>query len=125
MVMVKIITIIVYLSLGVIFNSYAHDSDRVDQLEKELHDTKERLSKIESMLVNTSEDQVIVNSSDGWKSVRNWRKLTTGMSYDEVRKILGEPHRIDGGMVAEWRYKNGGRAGFFNDSLRSWDEPFL
>jgi uncharacterized membrane protein len=33
--MIKTITIIAILSLGVTFNSYADDSDRIDQLEKE------------------------------------------------------------------------------------------
>jgi len=121
--MVKIITISIFLSLGFAFNSYAHDSDREEQLEQELQLIKERLSEIETTLGNTGEDQVTVNSSNGWKSVKNWRKLTTGMSYDEVRNILGEPHRIDGGGIAWWYYENGAKATFVRNRLSSWEEP--
>lgn len=121
--MVKIITIIVFLSTGIAFNSYAHDSDREAQLEEELQEIKGRISEIESMLGNNGEDQEIVNSGDGWKSVNNWRKLTTDMSYVEVRKILGEPQRIDGGSVAHWYYQNGAKATFIINKLNSWEEP--
>ena len=121
--MIKTITIIAFLSLGVAFNSYADDSDRIDQLEKEVQELKLRISKLESLLSKTNEEQVLVNPGDGWKSVSNWRKLATDMSYDEVRNILGEPHRIDGGGVAHWYYQNGGRATFVSNRLQSWQEP--
>jgi hypothetical protein len=62
-------------------------------------------------------------TGEGWKSVSNWRKLKTDMEYDEVRMILGEPHRIDGGGVARWYYQNGGKATFIGDKLQSWEEP--
>jgi outer membrane protein assembly factor BamE (lipoprotein component of BamABCDE complex) len=75
------------------------------------------------LLSNASQEQVLINTGGGWKSVTNWRKLTTDMSYDEVRKILGEPHRIDGGSVAFWHYQNGGNATFVSDRLQSWQEP--
>ncbi|MFV2058868.1 MAG: hypothetical protein ACC707_20590 [Thiohalomonadales bacterium] len=121
--MIKTITIIAFLSLGAAFNSYADDSDRINQLEKEVQELKLRISKLESLLSNTSEEQVLVNPGEGWKSVINWRKLTTNMSYDEVRNILGEPHRIDGGRIAYWYYQNDGRATFVNNRLQSWQEP--
>ena len=121
--MIKTITIIAFLLLGVVFNSYADDSDRIDQLEREVQELKQRISKLETLLSNTNEEQVLINSGDGWKSVSNWRKLATGMSYDEVRNILGEPHRIDGGGVAYWYYQNGSSATFISNRLQSWQEP--
>jgi hypothetical protein len=120
---IKTISIITLLSTGLVFNSHADDSYRIDELEKDVQELKLRLSKLESLLTNTGDDQVLVNPGDGWKSLSNWRKLTTGMNYDEVRKILGEPHRIDGGSVAFWRYENGGEATFNRDRLFSWLEP--
>ncbi len=50
--MVKLIAIIGLLSMSVAFNANAHDSDRIAQLEKELQETKARLSKLESLLSN-------------------------------------------------------------------------
>ena len=121
--MIKTIIIIAFLSLGIAFNSYADDSDRIDQLEKEVQVLKQRISKLESLLSNTSEEQVLVNPGNGWKSVSNWRKLTTDMSYDEVRNILGEPHKVDGGVLASWYYQNGGVVTFFQGKVRRWSEP--
>ena len=121
--MVKTIIIIGFLSLSVAFNSYAHDSNRIDQLEKEMQEIKLRLSKLESLLSNPSNAQKPVTSGEGWKSVMNWRKLTTDMSTSDVQKILGEPDRVDGGTIATWYYQNGGRITFFMGKAHEWMEP--
>jgi hypothetical protein len=121
--MVKTIAIIGFLSLAVAFNAYAHDSDRIDQLEKELQETKLRLSKLESLLSDPSKAQELVTSGEGWKSVMNWRKLTTEMGASDVRKILGEPHRVDGGTLARWHYQSGGEVTFYQGKVRQWQEP--
>ena len=111
--MVKTIIIVGLLSLVVAFNANARDSDRIDQLEKEIQELKLRISKLESILSSPSSDQQIVPSSEGWKSVANWRKLSTGMDADDVKKILGEPWRVAGGDFAIWYYQNGGSVDFF------------
>ena len=121
--MVKTIAIIGFLSLAVAFNANAHDSDRVDQLEKELQGIKLRLSKLESLLSNPSNAQKPVTSGEGWKSIMNWRKLTNGMSTSDVQRILGEPHRVDGGTIATWYYQNGGRIIFYEGKVSQWMEP--
>lgn len=121
--MIKIITIIGFLSLAVPFNANAQDSDRIDQLEKEIQEIKIRLSKLESLISNPSKAQELVTSVEGWKSVKNWRMLTTDMSTSDVQKILGEPHRVDGGSLTVWYYQNGGRVFFLEGKVSSWMEP--
>ena len=121
--MMKTIIIIGLLSLGFAFNSYAHDSDRIDQLEREIHDLKVRISKLESLLTNPSTAQEVVATSEGWKSITNWRKIATGMGTSDVRKILGEPYKIDGGTFASWYYQNGGRIIFYKGKIDRWMEP--
>jgi len=121
--MVKIIAIIGFLSLSVAFNAYANDSDRIDQLEKEIQQIKLRLSNLESLLSNPSIAQTPVTSGEGWKSVMNWRKLTTDMSASDVQKILGEPDRVNGGIFANWFYKNGGTIIFYRGKVSQWTEP--
>ena len=114
------------LLLVIAFNSNAHESDeRVDQLEKELLEIKVRLSKLESLVANTSNTKTKNTSisGDGWRSVMNWRKLSTGMSPSDVRGILGEPNRLNGGTFATWIYQNGGRVIFFDDKVHEWMEP--
>lgn len=121
--MIKTITIIGFLSLFIAFNSYADDSDRIDQLEKEVHELKLRISKLESLLINPGAAQEFVTPGDGWKSIANWRKLTTGMAPSDVRKILGEPQRVDGGKLAFWHYQNDGVVSFYEGKVDSWREP--
>ena len=121
--MVKTIIIIGFLSFAVAFNSYANDSDRIDRLEKEIQETKLRLSKLEALLSNPSNAQNPAASGEGWKSVMNWRKLTNDMSTSDVQRILGEPDRIDGGTLALWYYKNHGTVTFLSGKVQRWSEP--
>ena len=121
--MIKTVTILVFLSLGVAFNSYADDSDRIDRLEKEVQELKLRISKIESLISDYSKSKELAPSHEGWKSVSNWRELTTDMSEGDVRKILGEPYRVEGGVIATWYYRNDGEVGFYQGKVDSWTEP--
>lgn len=121
--MVKTISIIGFLSLAVAFNSHAHDSDRIDQLEKEIQETKLRLSKLESLLSSPSNAEEPVTSGEGWKSVMNWRKITEDMSTSDVQKILGEPHWVAGGTITNWDYQNGGSVVFLKGKVERWMEP--
>ena len=70
------------------FSSYAHDSDRIEQLEREIQETKQRLSILESMLKSEDDEKELVITDDDWKSVANWRKLATGMSTGTCKKYL-------------------------------------
>jgi len=121
--MIKTIAIVGFLSLAVAFNSNAQDIDRIGQLEKEIQELKLRVSKLESLLSNPGKDRELVPSGEGWKSVMNWRKLTRGMDPSDVRQILGEPHRVDGGTFAQWQYQNGGRIVFYEGKVDRWTEP--
>ena len=121
--MIKTILIIVLLSFGIAFNSHADDRDRINQLEKDVQELAHRVSKLESLLGNPNVDQEVATSSEGYKSIANWRKLRTGMGYSDVRKILGEPRHVDGGSIAEWYYPNGGKVIFQRDKAWQWEEP--
>jgi len=121
--MVKRIIVIGLLSLLFAFNSNAHDGNRIDQLEKEIQKLKLRISKIESLLNNPSSTQKKAPSGEGWKYVAAWRKLSTGMEINDVRKILGEPYRVVGGNFIFWYYKNHGEVTFLNGKVYNWTEP--
>ena len=121
--MVRTIIIIGCLSFAVALDCNAQDGDLVGQLEKEIQEIKARLSRLEALLGNPSKVQELVPSGDGWKSVVNWRKVTTGMGASDVQKILGEPHRVEGGRFASLYYQNGGRIFFYEGKVDRWIEP--
>ena len=139
--MVPRLAIAVILSLVATFSSYAHDSDRIEQLEREVQETKQRLLILESKLRNKNDEKELVTADDekelviaddekelviaddGWKSVANWRKLTYGMSTLSVKKILGDPHKIVGAKNAVWYYDNGGVVRMNDGNVDRWSEP--
>ena len=104
-------------------SSFASDSARLSQLENEVNELRLRVQRLENSQPNANNQQKQVVANEGMKSFVNWRKLSRGMSYNEVRGILGEPLRIEGGGVAYWMYSNKGRVTFVRDTLSSWDEP--
>jgi outer membrane protein assembly factor BamE (lipoprotein component of BamABCDE complex) len=104
-------------------SSFASESARISQLENEVKELRLRVLKLENLQLNANNQLKQVVANEGMKSVVNWRKLNRGMSYDEVRGILGEPLRIEGGGIATWRYSNNGSVTFIRDKLSSWDEP--
>jgi hypothetical protein len=122
-IMIKTIAIVGFLSLAVSFNSYAQGSDRIGHLETEIQELKFRVSKLESLLSNPGKTNELVPSGEGWKSVVNRRKLARGMDPRDVRQILGEPHRIDGGALETWQYQNGGEIVFYEGKVDAWKEP--
>jgi hypothetical protein len=112
------------ISLSLIcLNSFASDSDRITQLEKEVQELKLRLANLEAPKSKINPDQKPVASSEGWKSVSNWRLLKKGMSYDQVKATLGEPARVQGGSFTYWFYPNRSGVTFYEDKLDSWVEP--
>ena len=121
--MLKIILLIGCLSFAIALDAQAQDSNRIDQLEKELQETKLRVTKLESLLSNPSNAQKPATSGDGWNSIANWRKLAKEMSPTDVQKILGEPHRVDRGTFSIWHYRNDGRVNFYQGKVYQWTEP--
>lgn len=122
--MTKSTIALAFLSCAVALSANAQSDDRVSQLEKEVRELRARISRLESLLGDEGDAKELVASDDGWKSIANWRKLVTDMSTADVRKILGEPKRIDGGSVSHWYYPNGGRVTFFLERASSWTEPW-
>ena len=116
-------SIIGAVALTISLGCYAADSDRVTQLEKEVQELKVRITNLESPHNKPNQSQKTVATTDGWKSLANWRSLKNGMSYDEVRAILGEPSRIKGGNIAFWYYENRGDVTFYEHKVKSWSEP--
>ncbi len=57
-------------------------------------------------------------------SGRDWRRLGGGMNQEEVRRLLGEPLRIDFVVGAmDWMYPDNGQVTFADNSVLTWQTP--
>ena len=123
--MLKSITttaIAIVIALATLF-MFGKLSERVWQLEEDVESLKLQITQLSSQTGSTNNRQKPHTSIDGWKNLTNWRSLKKGMSYDNVRQILGEPGRIQGGSFTFWIYPDRGSVTFYNDRLDSWTEP--
>ena len=59
----------------------------------------------------------------------SWRQITKGLSREEVRSILGEPLKIEGGAIERWYYGSTStsyapaRVDFMFSGVYGWSEP--
>ena len=88
-------------------------------LKTSVNDLKNQKKKIENTSVVNN-----VASSDKYKYKSNWRKIRMDMSRNSVRKILGEPDKIEVGVYEKWTYPKGEvHFSKYFDELKKWEEP--
>ena len=109
---------------GMQSNATGIQPERVEQLERDMQEVEIRISALETKLSGISKAEEAVMAGEGWKSLANWRKLKTGMSYESVTEILGSALRVDGGTMATWHYENYADVTFIDGKVRSWTEPY-
>jgi hypothetical protein len=98
--------------------------ERIRLLEAQILQLNGRVSALEGMLNQAKANQKPIVTGEGWRSKANWRKLKRGMSEDNVRALLGEAERIEGGNIARWIYPNYGDVVFYgNQGVFQWNEP--
>ena len=121
--MIKNFFVTVFWAVIFTTNASANEDSRISRLEQDVQILKQKVSQLELTSSSTTDSSKVQLNSDGWKSLPNWRLLTTGMTPASVRKILGEPNRVNGGEIATWYYQNRGYVTFMNEKLYSWGEP--
>ena len=60
------------------------------------------------------------------KGLQDWRKIEKGMSKMSVKKIIGEPKRIEGAVYTYWYYStytSHSYVAFDNGYVVKWSEP--
>ena len=112
----------IYLFILVFANtSFAHENQRIEKLEQEIEELKAMMAII--VLSSSTKDKVKNSVNEKWLSKDNWRKLKTDMQPKDVRQILGEPEKINGGNISTWHYSNFGQVIFSDDRVYRWREP--
>jgi predicted nuclease with TOPRIM domain len=120
----KVSQIAIALLFGVALSNPLYASDeRLNRLESEVQDLRSRIEKLEGGKAQLSSPSPKTENEEGWKELSNWRSLKKGMSYGDVRTLLGEPSHIKGGSFTFWQYKNASRVVFYDDRVESWTEP--
>lgn len=102
---------------------FAHDSEKIEQLEREILVLNDRILALEELLGSEVDIEGTKASGDRSDVIDNWRSLKIGMRMKDVKNILGEPYRVKGGAFTHWDYENGGYLIFWEEKLDSWSEP--
>ncbi len=92
--------------------------------------------KIVEKIVEVPVDRIVYRDRIVEKPVRSvpaglssWRQITKGLSRDQVRSVLGEPRKIEGGIFESWFYGSASYMGapssvsFYLNGVYSWAEP--
>lgn len=96
---------------------------RVDSLQARIAELDRRVGELENRLKAAPPRTAVAPSTPDPRDIANWRRLRVRMSMDEVRAVLGEPEKVDGGSVAFWYYPALGSVTFISGRVTSWSEP--
>ena len=100
---------------------------RIEILERATADLDRRVGALEAVKSAPSQGQPIPASTK-WKDLANWRRLREGMKMDEVRALLGEPDRVEGGPITFWYWVDSNanvyaKVDFESEKVMGWTEP--
>jgi TonB family protein len=97
---------------------------RIELLERANTDLEQRVRELESLIKSEPSQGRSLPASTRWRDLANWRQLRPGMTMDEVRALLGEPERVEGGPVTYWRWADA-NVYFIDGALTGWTEPVV
>ena len=72
-------------------------ADEISSLRKQVSELENRVQKLEKLLDEKFAD-------DRWKDGILWSRIKKGMSYEDVRKLLGKPARVEEAIFTTWYY---------------------
>ena len=100
---------------------------RLEQLEQTVRVLEQRIAVLEAEAPAPPVGQAQPATSPGsWRELANWRQLELGMTMDQVRALLGEPDRVEGGGITWWywgEFSEGGSVTFITRQVSGWSEP--
>jgi len=106
--------------------AYSHGvNDRLTKLEEEVSNLKAVVGLMMLANANKSEEKAdtFEPQGEGWRDIRNWRKLSKGMKPEQVTSLLGEPKSVTSGSFTFWRYQSSGQVDFLKGVVYGWNEP--
>src|SRR4051812_6856239 len=94
--------------LGIVLLSVTMPASAQADVARRLDDLERRVKALEAVHQQTQRTPSPARSG--------WRQLEGGMSPEQVRALLGEPDRIQGGIFTHWQY-GGGYVTFFEGAV--------
>ena len=121
-------TIFLFFALSLAFSlPCIAQEDEIAKLRQKITEQEIRIKELETSLAKYQEQEKSRNESGyTWQNKKNWRKLETGMSRDEVLALLGEPIKTIEGVKMLWYYPDIYRGYVSFDEkgkLVGWQEP--
>ena len=95
---------------------------RIELLERANTDLEQRVRDLEALIRREPSRDQQVAASPNWRDTSNWRRLRQGMKADQVRALLGEPERVEAGLITYWRWADA-YVYFESGKLAGWSEP--
>ena len=117
--------ITVFFLILIFTNSLTADqSSEIKKLETRIAELEKRVEKLEALLETSNTNEI--KFSEKWKNRSLWRQLQVGMSKYQVKNLLVEPRKIDGGAYTKWEYSEASwhsYVRFYDGKLDTWTEP--
>jgi hypothetical protein len=111
-----------------------NNTQEITKLNTKINDLEKRLEHIEKFLVestvvlpneNSLPSKIENSCSNNIPSLNPWNNLATGMSKEQVVKLIGQPLRTSGnGSFLQWYYSDSYFSKivvFYNDLLDRWE----
>ncbi|NNJ90669.1 MAG: hypothetical protein HKP55_03240 [Gammaproteobacteria bacterium] len=80
-----------------LMSSSLAQADDVPSLKRQVSELESRVEKLEKLLDEKFAD-------DRWKDGILWSRIRQGMSFEDVRKLLGKPARVEEAIFTTWYY---------------------
>ena len=88
---------LVALSMLLASSSQVLADDDVASLKQQVSELEQRVQKLEKLLDEKFSDE-------RWRDPILWSRIIPGMTYEDIRKLLGKPARVEEAIFTTWYY---------------------
>jgi len=103
--------------------------EKIVYLEKKISELERRITSLERQKPSYTSSSSELPASEKWNDILKWRLLRKGMDKNTIRRVLGEPDKIDAySSFDTWHYgyPSGGTVSFDKRNVvERWSEPYF
>jgi len=92
----------VFLASLLFFISGQTLADDITSLKQQVNELESRVQQLEKLLDEKMSDQ-------RWREPILWSRIQPGMTYEDIRKLLGKPARVEEAIFTTWFYHDTSR----------------